>query len=825
MATIVTRAGKGSPLTNTEVDANFTNLNTDKAELSGAAFTGAITTNSTVDGVDIATRDAILTSTTTTANAALPKAGGAMSGAITTSSTFDGRNVSVDGTKLDGIEASATADQTGAQIKTAYEAETNAFTDAQFTKLGGIEALATVTNTASVTAAGALMDSELTSIASVKALNQGVATTDSPTFVNVTATSLDISGNIDVDGTTNLDVVDIDGAVDMASTLAVAGVVTANAGVVVDNITIDANQIDVSSGDLTLDVAGDIILDAAGAHVRLKKAGTQFGEFVTSSTPDHLYIKSSIQDKDMIFKGNDGGSEITALTLDMSAAGAATFNSRVSATGSANSASASHIPALLGSGSYGGGIATRDGAESGWYQQTSGADWHFYHNRTVASQTPESKKVLSFNSSGAATFSSSVASDTFQNASGNLSILATNSILMKFDSDSNQTNREFNIQSNAGDQLLKITETGAATFSSSVTTGGKLALGQTTSFPTTGLISHTNNYLYMEGGSGGIILRSASGSAQMMLITPSEVVVNNDSVDMDFRVESDANSHMLFVDAGNNRVIFGGTAQDASGTMTYNSGTGLLRHTTSAGTAKDHLLYSIAGVNNGFQTTQDTSNNITYKFHTGGNQLAATFGSEVVFNDASLDRDFRVESGANSHMLFVSGGSNRLYINGSDGHNSGDTVHLQQPDNRHGIGIVSHHSVSATGPAECVQGCFSCSTVSAGTKISIPITTQSSLWRRATVEIMVQSSEYNQTVGNRGGTAAFTFGMLSYVNGIQQLRVDGNISSITASGANIEINFTTGFVGGLSNYEGCMVYYKILSDQPDYVQVWNAVLN
>jgi hypothetical protein len=34
MATIVTRAGKGSPLTNTEVDANFTNLNTDKFETS-----------------------------------------------------------------------------------------------------------------------------------------------------------------------------------------------------------------------------------------------------------------------------------------------------------------------------------------------------------------------------------------------------------------------------------------------------------------------------------------------------------------------------------------------------------------------------------------------------------------------------------------------------------------------------------------------------------------------------------------------------------------------------------------------------------------------
>jgi hypothetical protein len=44
MATIVTRAGKGSPLTNAEVDANFTNLNSDKAELSGAAFTGIIST-------------------------------------------------------------------------------------------------------------------------------------------------------------------------------------------------------------------------------------------------------------------------------------------------------------------------------------------------------------------------------------------------------------------------------------------------------------------------------------------------------------------------------------------------------------------------------------------------------------------------------------------------------------------------------------------------------------------------------------------------------------------------------------------------------------
>ena len=54
----------------------------------GGAMTGAITTNSTFDGIDIAVRDAILTSTTTTAGAALPKAGGTMTGNIAHAGTF-----------------------------------------------------------------------------------------------------------------------------------------------------------------------------------------------------------------------------------------------------------------------------------------------------------------------------------------------------------------------------------------------------------------------------------------------------------------------------------------------------------------------------------------------------------------------------------------------------------------------------------------------------------------------------------------------------------------------------------------------------------------
>ena len=101
-------------------------------------------------------------------------------------------------------------------------------------------------------------------------------------------------------------------------------------GLTVDNITIDGTEIDLSSGDLTVDVAGDIYLDADGGDIVFKDGGTDFGEF--SSASNNLTIKSSISDADIKFNGNDGGSTINALTLDMSAAGAATFNDKIIAT-------------------------------------------------------------------------------------------------------------------------------------------------------------------------------------------------------------------------------------------------------------------------------------------------------------------------------------------------------------------------------------------------------------------------------------------------------------------------------------------------------------
>ena len=72
-------------------------------------------------------------------------------GEIYVGGQIDGRDLQTDGTKLDNIENNATADQTGAEIKTLYESEPNAFTDAKNNKLTSISTNADVTSAASNT--------------------------------------------------------------------------------------------------------------------------------------------------------------------------------------------------------------------------------------------------------------------------------------------------------------------------------------------------------------------------------------------------------------------------------------------------------------------------------------------------------------------------------------------------------------------------------------------------------------------------------------------------------------------------------------------------
>ena len=161
-------------------------------------------------------------------------------GNITTTGTIDGRDVAADGTKLDNIEANATADQTAAEIKTAYEnnSDTNAFTDADHSKLDGIESSATADQTASeirtlvesATNSNVFTDADHSKLNAIAASATNYGNTDVQTYIsgsrsygNITTTgylrgpatftidpaahgdntgTLVVAGNLQVDGTT-----------------------------------------------------------------------------------------------------------------------------------------------------------------------------------------------------------------------------------------------------------------------------------------------------------------------------------------------------------------------------------------------------------------------------------------------------------------------------------------------------------------------------------------------------------------------------------------------------------------------------------------------
>lgn len=85
-----------------------------------------------------------------------------------------------------------------------------------------------------------------------------------------------------------------------------------------------------TSNNLTIDAAGDVIIDADNADIKLQDGGTEFGRI--SRVTSDLVIKSMGTNNDILLKGLDGSSTITALQLDMSENGNAIFSGNVTAT-------------------------------------------------------------------------------------------------------------------------------------------------------------------------------------------------------------------------------------------------------------------------------------------------------------------------------------------------------------------------------------------------------------------------------------------------------------------------------------------------------------
>lgn len=145
------------------------------------------------------------------------------SGNLTISGTVDGRDVAADGTALDGLSGSGaidwTTDQGGTNIHAGNYTDTNTtyseatgsaeglMSIAHHDKLDGIETSADVTDATNVTAAGALMDSELTDLAGVKGVTISTLQPrpSEGAFDNGDKTKLDaIEASADVTDTTNV---------------------------------------------------------------------------------------------------------------------------------------------------------------------------------------------------------------------------------------------------------------------------------------------------------------------------------------------------------------------------------------------------------------------------------------------------------------------------------------------------------------------------------------------------------------------------------------------------------------------------------------------
>ena len=119
-----------------------------------------------------------------------------------------------------------------------------------------------------------------------------------------------------------------------------------------------------------------------------------------------------------------------------------------------------------------------------------------------------------------------------------------------------------------------------------------------------------------------LLVNSIVGGSQIsrLGITPLEIVLNEDSADIDFRVESNGNAGMLYVDGGNDRVGIGTTAPDAL--LVINKAAA--DHTSAAVTIRNSQVGGYGSILN-FESAQTNGSLIT----------AATIGTEGAENYAS----------------------------------------------------------------------------------------------------------------------------------------------------------------------------------------------
>ncbi len=254
---------------------------------------------------DIGTGDAAVTIATSSGNITLDAQAsdtdiifkGTDGGADTTFLTLDGSDA---GTAIFNHDIKI-AD--GGQIGSASDADAISIASDGVVTMNQIPVFSAGINVSGGSIAGTLSTAAQTNITSL-----GTLTALTVDDVNVNGKVITMTGSTD------------DTAVFTAGTNGALTIETTDTAAAAANIQITADgTFEVDATTITLDSAGDIALDAAGANVIFKDGGTSILDFSNSSSD--AVITASVQDKDIIFKGDDGGSAVTPLTMDMSAAG------------------------------------------------------------------------------------------------------------------------------------------------------------------------------------------------------------------------------------------------------------------------------------------------------------------------------------------------------------------------------------------------------------------------------------------------------------------------------------------------------------------------
>ena len=184
-----------------------------------------------------------------------------------------------------------------------------------------------------------------------------------------------------------------------------------------------------------------------------------------------------------------------------------------------------------------------------------------------------------------------------------------------------------------------------------------------------------------------------------MSMNGSGTTFNEDGADADFRVESDTNTHALFVDAGNNQVnIKGSTSNwtapslvvnapmlDLSSSTARTTNAGIVLAPTATGSVDTNGWYGILFSNShvdgygytlGGRRTQANGNSPAFDIRYHSNSLSGLSrlyfaDTETVFNDEGADQNFRVESDAASDMFVIDAAENVAFFGGSSASGTG----------------------------------------------------------------------------------------------------------------------------------------------------------